>query len=335
MINTDVKLLQLISEPFSYTAEHVQGPGGNTSVKIDEILVIKASGFTFGDVANGIGFVTLNNSTIVNNLVSKISSNDAVYENEAPQVLGSFPDGLKPSMEFEFHALLDTFVLHTHSVYVNVLSCSSECETLLKKIFEPDEYFLVPYVTPGFPIAEYLLKHKNGNAYPSIIILKNHGIIVHGSSAQMVLEKYQYVIDKIINEYELPLMADLVLQKKEEDVYLVDEVNVSANNIDVKLLVETLTQNILIPDQSIFFRGKVSSSIQINPGVFVHIDTNQITLKGNDKFILACTTMLGAVYYIVNNLKKLGLKADYISSEMINIMHSLSTEKYRSSILEK
>jgi ribulose-5-phosphate 4-epimerase/fuculose-1-phosphate aldolase len=335
MINTDIKLLQLISEPFSHTGEHVQGPGGNTSVKFDSTILIKASGFTFKDVANGSGVVSLNNTAIISNLTSKINSGDKIYENEAPQILGSIPDGLKPSMEFEFHALLDMFVLHTHSVYVNVIACADNCDELLKQIFNDDEYLLVPYVTPGFPIAEYLLKNKTGLAYPPVIVLKNHGVIVHGSSAEAVVEKYKYTIDKIMAHCGLQPMPDMVLQKIGNDNYLVDKANVVSNNIDVATLVETLNQKVLIPDQSIFFKGKVSSSTQISPGIFANIGSNEITLQGNDKFILACKTMIQAVYYISNNIKKLGLQPDYIPAELISIMHNLSTEKYRSSILEK
>jgi len=335
MINTDITLLQLISEPFSHTGEHVQGPGGNTSVKFDDTLLIKASGFTFNDVANGAGMVSLNSSAIVNNLVAKVNSGDKVYENEAPKITGSIPDGLKPSMEFEFHALLDRFVLHTHSVYVNVLACATECDALLKQIFAPHEYLLVPYVTPGFPIAEFLLKNKPEVGYPPVIILKNHGIIVHGNSANDVVVKYNYVMEKVMTHYGLQPMPEMTLRKVDGERFLVDEANIAANQIDVKNLVETLTQNVLIPDQSIFFRGKVSSSNQINPGVLADIDSNQIIIEGNDKFILACKTMIQAVYYISNNIKKLGLKADYIPAELISIMHGLSTEKYRSSILEK
>ncbi|GAB3938462.1 class II aldolase/adducin family protein [Mucilaginibacter myungsuensis] len=331
----NLEQLQLITAPFSQNGEHVQGPGGNTSVKLGDAIMIKASGFTFADVAEGTGAVWLDNGTIVQNLLSKVNSGDVIYENAAPPVLGSVPEGLKPSMEFEFHSLLNKFVLHTHSVYVNVVACAVECGEILADLFDQDEYLLVPYVTPGFPIAEYLVKNKRGDRYPAIIVLKNHGIIVHGDNHQTVIEKYDHFINKIKEHYKLPEMPGIVLNKIDDDRFSVDPSSIAANNINVNTLVETLTRKILIPDQSIFFKGKVSSSTQLSPGVYTDLATGEVILQGNEKFISACKTMLQAVHYISGQIAANGLTPDHIPDELISIMHGLSTERYRASILEK
>lgn len=332
-MNQDIELLKLITVPFAFTSEHVQGPGGNTSVKVKDRLLIKASGFTFANVAQNEGVVALNNATIVDTLVSRLHLVGQVFENSAPAILYSQPEGLKPSMEFEFHAVLNKYVLHTHSVYVNVLTCCAECENFLSRIFVGIEYALIPYVTPGFPIAAQILKQFPDYNFPSIIFLKNHGIIIHGNSHEEVLATYNKVESSIKTYLQLPELSNLSLVKNNIG-YFIDNNGLLAFNIDISTFEELLLNKVLIPDQSIFFKDKVSSTNKLDNGVFIDYENNLIVINGTQKFITAAEAMIQAVYYIYNNISRLGLTPDYITLELINVMHALSTEKYRAATLK-
>ena len=49
---------------------------------------------------------------------------------------------LRPSVEVGFHAILKKYVIHTHSVYANIITCSMEGEALAEKLFKDSIIFL-------------------------------------------------------------------------------------------------------------------------------------------------------------------------------------------------
>jgi len=112
-----------------------------------------------------------------------------------------------------------------------------------------------------------------------------------------------------------------------------DSAYLAQKEIDITDIEDTLLNKVLIPDQSIFFKGKVSASLPANPGINIDTNANEVVIKGSEKFVSAAKEMIEAVYYIRNNITKLSLTADYITADMIGIMHKLSTEKHRTTIL--
>ena len=323
--------LQEITNPFASGSAHVQGPGGNTSVKSFDQLLIKASGFTFKDIAKNNGVVLLDNTSVVKNLKALIENSSDGLQSKPPLVLYSIPPLAKPSMEYEFHSILDNYVLHTHSVYANIVNCCLECPEILSSLFNENEYILIPYLTPGFPIAAYLLK-LNLKKIPPIIFLKNHGIIVHGQTSKEVLSSYNYVQEKITEHFNLLRMPELDTyyasqnerSEKPEKIFL---------KVDVTNANEEFYDQILIPDQSIFFKNKVSSSPESD--IFLDYDKNEIVIKGTAKFVEAAKSMVEALYFIRKSILSLGLTLDFIAARDIDILHGLDSEKYRTSLLNK
>jgi hypothetical protein len=49
---------------------HVQGPGGNTSVKVNDLMAIKASGYEFKNVVDGQGIVLTDFKAIADKLLN-------------------------------------------------------------------------------------------------------------------------------------------------------------------------------------------------------------------------------------------------------------------------
>ncbi len=328
-----LKQLQSITAPFAFTGEHVQGPGGNTSVKQGSEILIKGSGFTFKDVAHDTGVVKLNNQTVQYSLQVKQQQAFTEMSSGFPEVLESSPEGIKPSMEYEFHSLLNTYVVHTHSVYANVITCAAACEKLLSDIFADDEYLLVSYVTPGYPIARALLTLKKGEEWPPVIFLKNHGIIIHGATAQEVIDKYADVEDRIKQHLGLAPLQEFNCSEVTENSCVLNAGAINGANIYLTGIEEELTGQVLIPDQSIFFRNKISTTDE-SAGIYVDADGQQIIINGSKNFVAAAVAMLQAVYYIKNNMAALQLHPDYIPQEDLDILHGLSSEKYRLSLLK-
>lgn len=178
----------------------VQGAGGNFSVKIDrEVMLVKASGMEFRQIENGgRGLVPVLYRKLKEYLVSKKSygadENNHLHAVRSCTMQNAQTE--RPSMEVWFHTLLPTYVLHTHSVYVNMLACSKEGSELFHEIMAKAglPYCTFPYCNPGFELGHTMVKRlgKQKNV-PPVIFLENHGIIVAADSAEECVDLHERV----------------------------------------------------------------------------------------------------------------------------------------------
>ncbi|HXH18936.1 MAG TPA: class II aldolase/adducin family protein [Chitinophagales bacterium] len=320
-INEPLLLLQKISAPYASSFVHVQGPGGNTSVKFNGKMIIKASGFTFGDVAEGNGYVVINIKDVFS---------DGIFSNRAAEeiVLKCRPPHSRPSMEFQFHAILDKFVLHTHSVYAGVVLCCDSSASVLNSIFDTNDFLLLHYVTPGLPIAEQLIAEMKKKTLPPVIFLKNHGMIIHHNDSDKVLQLYDHVL--------LSLKKNLILDDALDDWHIKkypSGAEITLPGTDFKFLTERqLTDSVLIPDQSVFFRDKTGYKNESKP-VMIDAEKRMVTITGTSRFVHAGIEMLQAVLYIRRQLKKLGFAPQFLKQKDIDDIHGLEAEKHRISTL--
>lgn len=312
-----------ITLPFSGTWEHVQGPGGNTSVKENGAMLIKASGYTFKNIIAGSGLVWINNGEVCDKIAQNFSNNS--LESLPVRVTKSMPEGLRPSMEFEFHAVLDKYVLHTHSIYVNIATCSTESGNILDNVFPDIPFVQVPYLVPGHPLAAHIYQKIAAGERAGIYFLKNHGIIVHGDHMEEVLDTYDLVQQRFIKFFALNPVNTVPLSKSP---FSFSEISNGWENMAIADIVD----RVIVPDQSIFFHNKVSDS---DPLAAVYFDTGnkKITINGSDKFAEAAVAMLRMVYYVISNHQRLSLASEFISKNDLDILGRLSSEKYRKSIL--
>ena len=142
----------------------------------------------------------------------------------------------RPSMETGFHAVLGNYVVHSHSVYVNVLNCSYEGPKILSDLF-PESSF-IPYVPPGRSLSLKVHQH----AHAPIFFLGNHGLIVHEKNLQQVISLHERVNNRIREELELPIFNTKRQQVLER---------------------RFINENILFPDQVIYTdpKGNFEQSI--------------------------------------------------------------------------
>lgn len=308
--------------PFANTWEHVQGPGGNTSVKENGQMLIKASGYTFKNITDSIGLVWVENAEASNKIAESCGDNS--HESMPITIIKSIPEGLRPSMEFEFHAVLGKYVLHTHSVYVNVVTCSTETQSILNAIFPDIPFVLIPYIMPGHPLAALIYKKNSVRETAGIYFLKNHGIIIHGNSIEEIHSLYYLVQQRIIDFFALHKVNTSPLDRS----FSFGEVSYGLD----RMIIADVHDRVIVPDQSIFFRDKISGN---DPSAPVYFDTEkrQITISGSDKFAEAAVSMLRMIYYVISNHQRLALVSEFISQDELNILSGLSSEKYRKSIL--
>ncbi len=152
----------------------VQGPGGNTSVKDGNIMWVKASGteLAHADVQNI--FVGVDRNVAIAEAMGG-GKGDCIKAILDPEM------GLRPSIETTFHAVLEySIVVHTHSVMTLVHSISPEGRHSLANKLDGLPFVIVPYVKPGLPLTQEILKWIKPET--KIIILQNHGLICCGHS---------------------------------------------------------------------------------------------------------------------------------------------------------
>ncbi|MEM8978307.1 MAG: class II aldolase/adducin family protein [Pseudomonadota bacterium] len=154
----------------------VQGPGGNTSIKDDGVMWIKASGTELANAETDDIFVE------VDHAAAKAEAHGA--GDGSCKTTGLDPSvSLRPSIETTFHAALDhAVVAHTHSVATLTHVISPEGREIAKSKLEGLPFVMVPYAKPGLPLTGEILARVTPET--RIILLQNHGLIACGASVE-------------------------------------------------------------------------------------------------------------------------------------------------------
>ncbi|MGD9642245.1 MAG: class II aldolase/adducin family protein [Elusimicrobiales bacterium] len=180
-----------------------QGAGGNVSVKTgDGLMLVKASGFRLGDVTPAKGWALVNYANIKRRVAAgtggEAEFSDYILSQALP--LAGLPPA-RPSIETGFHALLNTVVIHIHSVYANVLNMSEEGHKLGRDLF-PEAEFL-PYRAPGTQLCA-AISERARPAGPQIFFLANHGLVTTHAETEGALELNARVNERIKSGLGLP-----------------------------------------------------------------------------------------------------------------------------------
>jgi rhamnose utilization protein RhaD (predicted bifunctional aldolase and dehydrogenase) len=149
----------------------VQASNGNTSIKLDGILWIKASGKWLAHAMQEEMFVPLEFAEV-----------KQAIQNET-EVASRYvlKDALRPSIETAMHAVLPhRVVLHVHSI--NVIACAIRLDgpDLLTERLAGLHWQWIPYVASGIPLAREIEKAVAGRPETEVLILGNHGLVVCG-----------------------------------------------------------------------------------------------------------------------------------------------------------
>jgi rhamnose utilization protein RhaD (predicted bifunctional aldolase and dehydrogenase) len=165
-----------------------QGAGGNTSIKHDGMMWVKASGTWLAHAGTRDIMVPL----VVEPLVDALRQRDPRAEKATDFIISDLnASGLRPSIEASFHASLpQNVVAHYHCVNAIALSVLADRETLIAERLAtlPDlTWATIPYRRPGTPLAREI-DNVAANR-PDILILYNHGIIVTGDTVEEVRER--------------------------------------------------------------------------------------------------------------------------------------------------
>jgi len=301
-----------ISTELGQKPDHVQAGGGNTSLKLDQSnMLIKASGYQLADMTSDKGMVTVNFQNILQGLGEYLD--EKAYTNLLLKEANS--TDLRPSMETGFHVLLDRVVLHTHSVYVNALTCSEEGRSALTQNLNLSEKFdFISYKNPGLDLTLEIRKNLETNPETRVYFLQNHGIIVSESLPEKAKKLYDQIHQQIHQIWQFPEFPNPKIKPLSDKLFLVENISVDIDEIKSK---------ILFPDQVIYLNpAKMSQSKE---GLLIY---------ENKKKVGSITQILMAYLYLKKCFKENQLNSRYLSQADQDFLLNLDSEKYRQNLVQ-
>lgn len=150
----------------------VQASNGNTSIKLDGILWIKASGKWLADAMREEVLVPVE-------LPKDCEAVDNWTETAERNLLKS---EMRPSIETAMHAVLSyRVVIHVHSVNAIAWAIREDGPEQLKERLLGLHWQWIPYAPSGIPLAREIQKAVARARETDVFLLGNHGLVVCGA----------------------------------------------------------------------------------------------------------------------------------------------------------
>ncbi|TCL66326.1 class II aldolase/adducin family protein [Rhizobium sp. BK251] len=207
--NTDLfKRFRQLSSQLGSDILKTQGAGGNTSIKSNGVMWVKASG-TWLSKADAEDIMV---PVVVDPLVGALREGDPRAEKSTDFVVTELnSSGLRPSIETSFHAAIKSPVIaHYHCVNAIALAVAGDRDTALAarmSAVSDLSWITIPYRRPGTPLAREI--EKAATSMPDVLILFNHGIVVCGDTTEEVADRIQRVTSALSCEARSSGSADI------------------------------------------------------------------------------------------------------------------------------
>ncbi len=249
-----------------------QAGGGNTSVKIDDqIMLVKSSGCQLADMSKDNGYMKVNYRLIAEYLEQNTAAGE-LTEEEGKRLLvqAQMEDG-HASIETFLHAVTDKYTLHSHPTLVNILTSRKGGRKELQELF-PEAVF-VPYKKPGAALAEACYRacreQASGNHSQEVIFLENHGLVVSADTSEHVIEK-----------------TEVILRKIADHLHISNRIYSSATRIwDMFLRIPQLQEMIVYPAQNQYLSWDYIGDGLVGPGLWNHAFCPDCVVYGSRKML--------------------------------------------------
>ena len=307
--------LIFLSKYFGQSNLNIQGPGGNISIKLDDIIFIKSSGAVLGNLSYNEGYCLANNKECL-----KLLENKKELELKNTKIFGY----KIPSMETFFHAFMKKYTVHIHFTLSNIFFCSNK-EFQLENF--PYNYEIVKYIPPGLLLANAVYEKYSEEC--DVYFLENHGLIITNDNVNIIIEIYENIYKYFNN----------LLNNKFDDEYNTFLINKNYYfNKNRSLVVRYIDYQYEIlekikycfPDLAIFIEKiKVISNLE---ELYQNLDNYNIIIV--NKKIYLCAENLAKVYYLIELIDKYKILCNY-SYENLNMINdtkylqNMEQEKFR------
>lgn len=346
-------------------SDYVQGGGGNTSCKLDDQwMAIKASGFRLNQITPGNAYAVLNYAALREfygntdpATLEDIEKTGSARAKAATQEIEGLPV-LRPSVEAGFHSMLDTFVLHSHSVYANLIACTTQGRELAAKVMASlgRSYAYVPYINPGaqltFEIARARAQAASPDgSLPQVIFMENHGLIATADDADVCLEIHETVNLGIQRFFDLEQDAwpEVRIAPADDSGNLFRSATTALQK-DLRRCNWTLDQlmtDALYPDQLVFLAGQLCEHetgtadawlAAGKPGsekAHLFRETGEVVYQCGEPEALTMEQTLMAIRFIYTHVRSNGYDIQVLSEAGKDFISNWESEAYRKTIASK
>lgn len=189
---TALPALKELSARLGKDITRTQGAGGNTSIKVDGTMWVKASGTWLAQAEEREIFVPV----AVEPLLAALEANDIRADKATDFVVEELNESkLRPSIETSVHAVMpQTVVAHFHCVNTIAHAVRSDSDVVVAERMKHLPHLrwgMIPYRRPGMPLAREIAPVAKER--PDVLILRNHGIIIAGKTVDEVSERIETV----------------------------------------------------------------------------------------------------------------------------------------------
>ena len=329
--NESLDRLRAISVSMGRDPALTQASGGNTSLKEDGTLWVKASGKNLACAEK-------------ENIFVKLSMNEAVRKalalDESDLELSPLCNSnLRPSIETTLHALIPhKVVLHSHAIDVIAISLLPHAQIIIQEALEGIDWHWIPYKRPGKRLTKEIAEALDRQTV-DVFVLANHGLVVGASTPDEAAALQADVTHRLrqttrqyheVNVFELSRRMSFI-----DGAYLPKADIIHSLAIDSWSL-ELAKRNPAYPDHVVFcgVRPWIMNSTANPPS----INTSYGLIPGVGVFLLPAATaateaMLQAqaeIFLRIPQNQEISLLSDDECNELLN----WEAEKYRQDLVK-
>ena len=259
----ELDLLRTLSARVGADPLLVQAAGGNTSLKSNGVMWIKASGTWLKDAMTRDIFVPLDHAAIM----AALAKNDPACESCTAFVRTDLnATGLRPSIETTVHALMpQRVVLHVHCVNTIAWAIRTDAEARLAEKLKGFNWAFIPYARPGLPLAAAIEQRMRPGV--DVLVLGNHGLAVAADSveaAEALLARVVTALARPVREATPPNRAALARHCEGRPYRPAEMDETHALATDALALLRG-AREVFYPDHVVFLGVGVATSFEGHP----------------------------------------------------------------------
>lgn len=304
-----------------------QGPGGNMSIKMEDILYIKPSGKRIHEIQNSSQLSQVKIKDVKADLLSLFSHSQRINPEEEYKLIlqnGTLKNVPRPSMESGFHVLLSGhYVFHFHSIVAIGLAeftarngdSFTEFDIWFNKNWKEifGNYTIIDPCLPGLELTKRI---KEINSESAIYLLRNHGVILNFNDINLIDKYRDFELSAIM--HFMPKESSQILKWKNKKYQEI----ITSNK---ELLTSPL--KFYFPDMAIMYPNikKFLKNVDSDKYNFLY---EKILEGTSDQDALENWLAHSMLFYLWPQLPEL-------SKQLINSIPQLPTEVARKSIIEE
>ena len=323
MASTALAALKTLSAKLGSNPLLVQAAGGNTSLKSDDTMWIKASGTWLKNAENQDIFVPLNLLALGKALQNDSPACESCTDFVRHEINAS---GLRPSIETSVHGLMpQKVVLHVHCVNTISIAIRKNAEALLATALQGFNWTFVPYARPGLDLSRAIRNAITLNT--NVLVLENHGLVVAAASvaeAERLLEKVTKALQRPRRKIATANLEKLmrIAEGTNYRVPLDDGCHSFAMD---RTMCKLASENVYYPDHAVFIGQQIPKDFSANPPAIAIPGAGVLVHKAAK---LAVEPMLRCLSDVFARLDaKAKLKA--LSTQEVAALMDWDAEKYR------